>query len=112
MVDNLPAAHLEFFHNLKPIYLLRRLWFCTCRYSTGQANWNSKILEDLVWIREEFLYSALDHGRCIVHGHTFDATWIFSQIGIGIDTGAFFTNVLTCLVLERETVGILQTPPS
>ena len=26
--------------------------------------------QDLIWIRDEFLRSAADHGKVVVHGHT------------------------------------------
>ncbi len=62
---------------------------------------------DLVWIREPFLSSDMDHGAVIVHGHTpVDAVEVRPN-RIGIDTGAVFTGRLTCLVLEDATRALL-----
>ena len=111
LMSNLPAAHLEFFCNLEPMYLSGEYGFVHAGIRPGRPLEQQR-LEDLVWIREEFLYSEVNHGRCIVHGHTIRRDVDIQSNRIGIDTGAFFTQMLTCLVLERKTVGILQTPPS
>ncbi len=67
--------------------------------------------EDLVWIREPFLLSEEDFGRIVVHGHTpVDRPDVRSN-RINIDTGAYFTGRLTCLVLERKTHRFLHTGP-
>jgi serine/threonine protein phosphatase 1 len=65
--------------------------------------------DDLLWIRDEFLYSPLDHGKVVVHGHTISSAPDVQSNRIGIDTGAFATGRLTCLVLEGESVRFLQT---
>jgi serine/threonine protein phosphatase 1 len=64
---------------------------------------------DLLWIREEFLQSDRDHGHCVVHGHTIYEQPEFRFNRIGIDTGAYFSGVLTCLVLEGDERRLLQT---
>jgi serine/threonine protein phosphatase 1 len=66
---------------------------------------------DLVWIREPFLYSSVDFGRIVVHGHTPVVEPDIRTNRINIDTGAVFTGHLTCLVLEGATRRLLQTPP-
>jgi len=67
--------------------------------------------EDLMWIREEFTGSLRDHGVVVVHGHTISAEPEFRFNRIGLDTGAFHTGVLTCLVLEGTDRRLLQTGP-
>jgi serine/threonine protein phosphatase 1 len=56
--------------------------------------------EDLLWIREEFLESSADFGKIIVHGHTPVTAPEVLPNRINIDTGAFATGRLTCIVLE------------
>jgi serine/threonine protein phosphatase 1 len=68
---------------------------------------------DLLWIRDEFLRSngALP-GKVVVHGHTIcDAP---QDLGhrIDIDTGAFVSGRLTCLVLRGTARRFLSTNPS
>lgn len=56
--------------------------------------------EDLLWIRGEFLHSEADHGKVVVHGHSITAEPEIRSNRIGIDTGAYASGRLTCLVLE------------
>ncbi len=65
--------------------------------------------EDLIWIREPFLTSGYDFGQIVVHGHTpADAPEIRPN-RINIDTGAFLTGTLTCLVLEGTERGFIRS---
>ena len=69
---------------------------------------------DLVWIREPFLASDLDHGAVIVHGHTPTETVELHPNRIAIDTGAVFSGELSCLVLEgaeRYLLGVEELEP-
>jgi serine/threonine protein phosphatase 1 len=65
--------------------------------------------EDLIWIRHEFLDSALDHGCIVVHGHSISAVPQIRANRIGIDTGAFYSGRLTALVLEGTERRFLST---
>lgn len=63
---------------------------------------------DMIWIRDGFTKYQGDLGHIVVHGHT-----IFEDIDerpnrIGIDTGAYRSNRLTCLVLEGPSRRYLQ----
>jgi serine/threonine protein phosphatase 1 len=58
--------------------------------------------EDLLWIRSEFLDSQIDFGRIVVHGHTPVREPQVLANRINIDTGAFATGRLTCIVLEDD----------
>ncbi len=64
---------------------------------------------DLLWIRGEFLSSNDDFGKIIVHGHTPTREIEVRPNRINIDTGAFATGRLTCLVLEDESVSAIDT---
>jgi serine/threonine protein phosphatase 1 len=65
--------------------------------------------DDLLWIREPFLYSTADFGKIVVHGHSISFSPELRHNRIGIDTGAFATGRLTCLVLSGATLSLLQT---
>ncbi|HEY0836943.1 MAG TPA: metallophosphoesterase family protein [Azospirillum sp.] len=65
--------------------------------------------EDLLWIRREFLNSTADHGKVVVHGHTIAPEPEVRANRIGIDTGAYATGRLTCLVLEGAERRFLGT---
>lgn len=65
--------------------------------------------EDQLWIRDEFIDSKADHGAVIVHGHTITPEVEFRKNRIGLDTGAFHSGVLSCLVLEGTEQRLMQT---
>lgn len=65
--------------------------------------------EDKLWIRNDFLDSTINHGCIVVHGHSIASEPQILPNRIGIDTGAYHTGVLTCLVLEGEQQRLLQT---
>jgi len=65
---------------------------------------------DLLWITDDFLTSTIDHGITVIHGHS------ISEGGpdirpnrIGIDTGAYRTNRLTAIGVERGDTWYLDT---
>lgn len=55
---------------------------------------------DLLWIRDEFLWSSYDWGKKVVFGHTIMKEISFLGNKIGIDTGCFATGKLSCLELQ------------
>jgi serine/threonine protein phosphatase 1 len=63
--------------------------------------------QDLFWIREEFLNFEGSFGKIVVHGHTPVPEPDVRINRINIDTGAFATGRLTCLVLENNCWGFL-----
>ena len=59
--------------------------------------------DDLMWIRREFLDSEADHSFVVVHGHSVNEAGVDMQPNrIGIDTGAYRTDVLTALALGPD----------
>jgi serine/threonine protein phosphatase 1 len=64
-------------------------------------------LNDLLWIRHEFLNSSEDHGRFIVHGHTPVPHPDIRDNRIDIDTGAWKSGTLTCIAIEGAEILIL-----
>ena len=97
-----PAAHLEFFKALN-------LYYQTDDYIFVHAGLRKKVaLEsqkkmDLLWIREEFIYSDFDFGKRVIFGHTPFKEPLVQPNKIGIDTGAVYGNRLTCVQLP-ETI--------
>ena len=95
-----PAAHLEFLSTL-------RLYYETEDYIFVHAGLRDKVpLEsqkemDLLWIRDEFIYSDYDFGKRVVFGHTPFKEPLVQTNKIGIDTGAVYGNRLTCVQLPE-----------
>ena len=70
---------------------------------------DDQVADDLLWIRGPFLSSDADFGQVVIHGHTITDDPEIRHNRIGIDTGAFATGRLTCLVLEDDTQEFLST---
>jgi serine/threonine protein phosphatase 1 len=63
--------------------------------------------EDLIWIRDEFLNFRGYFEQLIVHGHTPVMEPEVLSNRINIDTGAYATGRLSCLVLQDEALTFL-----
>ena len=63
---------------------------------------------DLIWIREPFLSDPRDHGFKVVHGHSVVPQVEHHSNRIAIDTGAARGGPLSCLVLEDDSVALLE----
>jgi diadenosine tetraphosphatase ApaH/serine/threonine PP2A family protein phosphatase len=96
----LPEEHLEFFLSLT-------LFHETEDYIFVHAGLKDSIPlteqseEDLLWIREEFIYSAYDWNKRVIFGHTALEIPFVTPGKIGIDTGAVYGNKLTAVELPR-----------
>ena len=96
----IPADHLEFFNSLQ-------LYYQTDDYIFVHAGLREKVpLEsqdkmDLLWIRDEFLQSEFDFGKRVIFGHTPFKEPLQQANKIGIDTGAVYGNLLTCVQLPE-----------
>ncbi len=106
--EKLPDRHLEFFRDLDLYHIEGGYLFVHAGVRPGIPI-EKQTSEDLLWIRQEFIASQADHGHCVVHGHTIFSEPEIRPNRIGIDTGAFFSNVLSCLVLEGTERRFIQT---
>jgi serine/threonine protein phosphatase 1 len=62
---------------------------------------------DLLWIRHDFLSCQENFGKIIIHGHTPVLKPEVHLNRINIDTGAYATGQLTCLVLEGDELLLI-----
>src|SRR5260221_1951406 len=104
----LPERHLAFLRGLKLRHVEGDYYFVHAGIRPG-IPLDDQRPSDLLWIRDEFLHSRRDFGKVIVHGHTITETPEIKRNRIGIDTGAFASGTLTCLVLHGESWSFLQT---
>ncbi len=108
LAERLPARHRDFLAELETSFEVGDYFFCHAGVRPG-VPLAEQAQEDLLWIREEFLDSDLPHGRIVVHGHTPVENPEFRSNRINIDTGAYATGRLTCLVLEGESRRLFTT---
>ena len=104
----LPQSHLQFYSQLVPMHLVGSYCFVHAGIRPGIPLQEQRN-EDLLWIREDFTESNAAHEHIVVHGHTITPEVEWRPNRIGIDTGAFSSGVLTCLVLEGAGQRVLQT---
>lgn len=104
--DLFPPEHIEFFKSLLPYYEMGNYIFVHAGLKPN-IPLGKQSIDDLVWIRDEFIYSDCDFGKVVVFGHTPLAEPLFLKNKIGIDTGAVYGGKLTCLVLPEKE--IIQT---
>jgi serine/threonine protein phosphatase 1 len=104
----LPARHLEFLRGLRLMHVEGDYLFVHAgiRPSVPLAG---QTAQDVLWIRDDFLRSERDFGKIIVHGHSITERPDVRRNRIGIDTGAFASGRLTCLVLSGTEWYFLQT---
>ncbi len=109
--DELRAAlspeHLKFLSSLKTSLTVGRFFLCHAGVRPG-VPLDRQREEDLLWIRDEFLYNENNFGKIVVHGHTPVEKPEILPNRINIDTGAFITNRLTCLVIEAGQYSIIS----
>ena len=103
----LPAEHLQFFRALATHHDEGGYRFVHAGVRPGVALARQSA-HDQVWIRKPFLDCAEDLGAVVVHGHSIAAEPQLRHNRIGIDTGAFRSGVLSCVVLEDDRGAFLQ----
>jgi len=106
--ETVPADHLTFFQNLRTYHVAGDYLFVHAGVMPGVAL-EDQAEFDLLWIREDFLDHDSPSDKIVVHGHSTSPAPEVRAGRIGIDTGAWRSGCLTCLVLEDETRRFLQT---
>jgi serine/threonine protein phosphatase 1 len=95
-----PRAHREFLEHCADTFRFGDYLFVHAGIRPGVAI-DEQDRSDLRWIRDPFLSDAKDHGFVVVHGHTIVERVEERPNRIAIDTGAYHTGILTCLVVEE-----------
>ena len=96
-----PERHRHFLETLKVSTAIGDYFFCHAGVRPG-VPLDRQDRNDLLNIRDPFLFSEAEHGKLVVHGHTPSVAPEIRPNRIGIDTAAYATGRLTCLVLEKD----------
>jgi serine/threonine protein phosphatase 1 len=102
-----PEPHRHFLERLEISTHTGDYFFCHAGVRPG-VPLDRQDRNDLLTIRGTFLSSEAEHGKLVVHGHTPSLAPEIRRNRIGIDTAAYATNRLTCLVLERDQQRFLH----
>ena len=103
-----PWHHIEFLVNLHLSFSLGDYYFVHAGVRPNLPL-DRQHPSDLLWIRDEFLSWEGGFEKVVVHGHSLTHVPVAGRYRIGIDTGAYATNLLTCLVLEGQEQRFLTT---
>ena len=104
----MPAGHVELIENSRLCHHAGGYYFVHAGVRPGVPIEDQRF-EDQLWIREPFISSEANHGAVVVHGHTINEEITQTPSRIGLDTGAYYTGILSCLVVEGEEQRFLQT---
>jgi serine/threonine protein phosphatase 1 len=96
-----PKHHRDFLDGLNVSVVFGDYFLCHAGVRPGVAL-DRQDRDDLLNIREPFLSSEAEHGKLVVHGHTPAVAPEIRPNRIGIDTAAYATGRLTCLILEKD----------
>jgi serine/threonine protein phosphatase 1 len=102
----LPESHRQFIGKLKSSFTCGDFFFVHAGVRPGIPLTKQRE-EDLLWIRQDFLLYEEDFSKIVVHGHTPVPQPDVRPNRINIDTGAFATGQLTCLILEDDKVDFI-----
>jgi serine/threonine protein phosphatase 1 len=103
-----PELHRTFLSSLMSSICIDGYFFCHAGVRPG-VQLDRQNVNDLFWIRDEFLNSKNDFGKMVIHGHSPHEWPEVKPNRVNIDTGAFATGRLTCLVIEEGRGRFLFT---
>jgi serine/threonine protein phosphatase 1 len=96
-IERLPAKHLAFLNTLATSYLHPPYLFVHAGISP-MRQLEEQSVEDMLWIRQEFIFNPHPLGATVVFGHTpMRAVMVDLPYKLGIDTGLVYGGKLTCI---------------
>ena len=99
-----PREHLKFYRNLSLSYL-RPPYFFVHAGILPARQLEEQDSEDLLWIRQEFIFNTHEAGAIVVFGHTpMRGVMIDLPYKLGIDTGLVYGGKLTCLEVNEGVI--------
>ena len=107
---HVPDSHLRFLRELKLMHREGGYAFVHGGVRPG-VPLEQQARDDLLRMRQPFLYSEMNFGAVVVHGHSPVKAPVIRHNRIAIDTGAVFGGDMTCLVLEGDQLGFLTAAP-
>jgi serine/threonine protein phosphatase 1 len=103
----IPETHLTFLRSLKTSVELDDYYVVHAGLRPGVQLENQR-QEDLLWIREPFIFSNHRFKKKVIFGHTPFSQPLVMDNKIGLDTGAVYGNKLTCLELPAFKFHVVE----
>ena len=96
-LERIPADHVDFLKTLATSYLHPPYLFVHAGISPLRQL-EEQSVEDMLWIRQEFIFNPHQLGATVVFGHTpMRAVMVDLPYKLGIDTGLVYGGKLTCV---------------
>ena len=109
LAEAVPPAHLQFMRGCALHHCLGDYVFVHAGIRPGVA-FEQQEPRDLLWIRDEFLKAKQPlPGKVVVHGHSICRQPENRPHRINVDTGAFMSGRLSCVVLRGNTRRFFAT---
>jgi len=106
-----PREHLAYLSSMEDRVMIGDYLFVHAGIRPGVPIANQDPVEQR-WIRNSFLEFTGPHGMMVVHGHSITDEPELRPNRLGIDTGAYYSGVLTAIGLQGTDRWILQTQPN
>lgn len=103
----IPPLHGHFLRSFKNMETVGDYVFVHAGIRPG-VSMDQQSTRDLRWIRSDFLDNKMDHGAMVVHGHTIVPRVERRRNRIAVDTGCYLSGRLSAVVLEADTVHVIQ----
>jgi serine/threonine protein phosphatase 1 len=108
LLATIPSAHLQFFRKLQISWEDGGYLFVHAGIDPRHAL-DQQTPETMLWIRDAFTSFSGNYGRKVVHGHSIVPRIELLSNRIAVDTGAYATGILSCVVLEGSEIRVLNT---
>jgi serine/threonine protein phosphatase 1 len=96
-IEQIPESHVEFLKNLGTSYLRPPFLFVHAGIQPLRQLEEQNV-EDMLWIRQEFIFKPHQIGATVVFGHTpMRAVMVDLPYKLGIDTGLVYGGKLSCV---------------
>ncbi len=102
----MPDSHRNFIQSLKLSFTCGDFFFAHAGVRPG-ISLQKQSEQDLLWIRDDFLLHEEYFGKVVVHGHTPTHEPDLRPNRINIDTGAYATGRLSCMVLDGDQIRFI-----
>jgi serine/threonine protein phosphatase 1 len=106
LAEKLPWSHIQLFSSFRAMYVIGSYCFVHAGLRPGVPI-EQQSLEDVAWIRDDFLSFSGSFGYIVVHGHTpVNAVELLTN-RVNIDTGAYATNRLSVVRIGADGLRVL-----
>ncbi len=106
--EKIPKHHREFYSRLPATVTYGDYLFTHAGVRPGIAL-DQQSEHDLIWIRYDFISHQSLYDKVIVHGHTPAYPMEILPNRINVDTHAYHTSVLSCIVLEGTDYRVIES---